>query len=328
MNDLLIVGAYVGSKESEEILHESMTRLCPYFDIALVTHSPISERIQKLVKYFIYDHRNEIMQDKVTTVYWGSYPTFDYEIHPNGIRRYYSFAIYRSLTNAIKMLSDEYDSFIYLEGDAYFSPEDAVKLRDMKQVAKDNNKEGMFISFGSDFLCSTYFFCSMAMFKKAFPFFKNSNDYMAHCNKIGSHGQLENFLYRGLSHTNSLAQVHIIDGTKGLNYFPTSQIGISFTTGKDNNSSITYTSEVLRSSDSNDLVFMYIVHQNIPNSEPSRKMYIDGEFIMELPTTMFCTAFKINPKNDKFLLEIGRNKFYYDKSEILAESNKSFIKLK
>ena len=39
-------------------------------------------------------------------------------------------------------------------------------------------------------------------------------------------------------------------------------------------------------------------------------------------------AYIKNSKNDKFLIEIGSNKFHHDKLEIFADSNKSFIKLK
>lgn len=327
MNDLLIVGAYIGSKQSEEMIYEAMSRLAPYFDIALVTHSPVSERIQKLVKYFIYDQRNEVMTKEVGTIYWGNYPTFYYEIHPNGVRKYYSFAIYRSLTNAVKMLSDNYDSFVYLEGDAHFSPEDAVKLRNMKQVAKDNKKEAMFISYG-DTLCSTFFYCSMKLFKDTFGFYNSSDEYMSRCNQIGSHGQLENFLYKSGEYGKRLDDMHILNGMGGINYFPTSRVGINHTTGKDDSVPVPFTAEVFRSDDSTELAFMYIVHQNTPNVPPSFEMKLNGDFITSLPTCIFSTAFKIYPQTDKFLIEIGPNKFYYDKNEILSVSNKSFIKLK
>lgn len=327
MSDLLIVGAFINSEKSEHMIYEAIRRLSPYFDIALVMHSPASERIQKLVKYFIYDQRNEVMTKEVATVYWGNYPTFDYEIHPNGVRKYYSFAIYRSITNAVKLLSSDYDSFIYLEGDAYFSPEDAIKLRNMKNVAKEQGKKGMFISYG-DTLCSTFFFCSMELFKNTFGFYNNSDEYINRCNQIGSHGQLENFLYKSGEYSGTLSDMHVLNGMGGINYFPTSKVGINHTNGKDDSVPIAFTAEAMRLKDTNELAFMYIVHQKTPDAPESFAMKLDGEFITNLTTDIFSTAFKIYPKNEKFLIEIGSNKFYCDTSEILAESNKSFIKLK
>lgn len=327
MNDLLIVGAYINSERSEKMIYDALTLLVPYFDIALVMHSPASERIQNLVKYFIYDHRNEVMQKEVSTIYWGDYPTFYYEIHPNGIRKYYSFAIYRSITNAVKLLSKEYDSFIYLEGDAYFSPEDAIKLRNMKNIATSNKKDAMFISYG-DTLCSTFFYCSMELFKSTFGFYNNSDEYISRCTAIGSHGQLENFFYKSAEYNNSINKMHILNGMGGINYFPTSRVGVNHSTGKDDSVPVAFTAEVFRLNNTQELAFMYIVHQEIKDCPNALSLHIDGEFITRLSTSVFSTAFKINPKNDKFLIEIGSNKFHYDKLEILAESNKSFIKLK
>lgn len=327
MENLLIVGAYINSAESEEMIYESVSRLVPYFDIALVTHSPVSERIQQKVKYFIYDHRNEVMTKDVGTVYWGDYPTFYYEIHPNGVRKYYSFAIYRSLTNAVKMLCEEYSSFIYIEGDAHYSPEDAIKLRNMKKVAEDNGKQSMFISYG-EHLCSNFFYSTMDFFKNTFGYLKSSQEYAERCTTIGSHGQLENFLYKSIAYNNAFDNAHILDLMHKPGYFTNTVSGLSRASGKNDNIPLTFTSEVFRLQGTNELVFMYIVYEKKPNVPDSFIMKLDGEVITTLPSHIFSTAVKINPKNDKFLIEIGSNKFYYDKNEILSESNKSFIRIK
>lgn len=321
------MGAYISSQQGEEMIYESVSRLVPYFDIALVTHSTVSERIQSKVKYFIYDHRNEVMTKDVGTVYWGNYPTFYYEIHPNGLRKYYSFAIYRSLTNAVKMLCEEYDSFIYIEGDVHFSPEDAIKLRDMKKVASENGKKSMFISYG-EHLCSNFFYSEMDFFKRTFGYLKSSDEYTQRCSQIGSHGQLENFLYRSIAYNNAFGNAHILDLMNKPGYFPTSVGGLSQASGRADNIPLSFTSEVFRLQGTDELVFMYISYDKKPNTPDHLALKLDEEIIMQLPTYTFSTAFKINPKNEKFLIEIGSNKFYYDKNQILSESNKSFIKLK
>lgn len=327
MNDLLIMGAYIGSKESEEMIYESVSRLVPYFDIALVTHSTVSERVQNKVKYFIYDHRNEVMTKNISTVYWGDYSTFYYEIHPNGIRKYYSFAIYRSLTNAVKLLSDDYDSFIYIEGDIHFSPEDAIKLKDMKKIAKENGKECMFISY-RDHYCSNYFFSTMEFFKTTFGYIKSSEEYTQRCAQIGSHGQLENFFYKSIEANNFLHKSHILDLYTKPSYFQSSTGSLSVSTGKNDSIPLSFTAEVLRLHGTNDLVFMYVLCQKIHGVPEFLEMKLDGELLTTLSTDAVSTAFKINPKNEKFTIEIGTNSFYYDKNEILSPTNKSFIKLK
>lgn len=327
MNDLLIVGAYINSIEGEEILYKALERLCHLFDIALVTHTPISERIQKQVKYFIYDHRNELMTTEISTVYWGNYPTFDYQMHPDGSRKYHSFAVYRSLTNAVKLLSADYNSFIYLEGDWFFSPNDALKLKNMKSIANEKNVQAMFISYG-DFLNTNFFYSTMDFLKQTFMLFNSKEEYMDRCRQVGAHGQLENYFYRSIAHQNLFDKVYIIDGIGMPSYFPESQGNLNSSTGRGLNNAITYTTDVFKAHDELSLVFMYINHNKIEGAPDSYQMLLDGEHVTQLSTNVFSTAFEIYPKNDKFLIEIGSNKFYYDRNEILAESNKSFIKLK
>lgn len=327
MNDLLVVGAYISSKDGEEILYEALTRLYGMFDIALVTHTPVSERVQKLVKYFIYDQRNELMTMEVSTMYWGNYPTFYYEIYPDGSRKYHSFAVYRSITNAVKLLSSDYDSFTYVEGDWWFSPEDALKLKRMKSVAKENGKRGMFVSYG-DFLNINYFYCTMDLVKNVFKLYDSKEEYIDGCKQIGSHGQLENYLYKAIEQNNILDEVIIMNGINAPGYFESSKGDLSRFSGNNAVGTITYNSNVLKLYGTNELVFMYINPTKPENAPVAYEMKLDGEYVTMLSTDVFSVAFVIKPKNNNFLIEIGPNKFYYEKNNILSESNKSFIKLK
>lgn len=326
MNDLLIVGAYINSVEGEYILNESISRLSNLFDIALVAHTPISERIQNQVKYFIYDHRNELFVKEVSTVYWGNYPTFDYEIHPNGSRKYHSFAVYRSITNAIKLLSTDYDSFTYIEGDWWFSPEDAIKLKNIKSIANKNNKSGMFFS-APEFLHTNYFYCKIDFLKNVFKLFDSKEQYISRCRQIGSHGQLENYFYKSIEFNNLFSEV-VVEPISDT-YFPTTRANLNIANEKNTNNASTYVTDVLRIHNTNDMAFMYINNNKIEGAPDSIPMYMDGEFVTMLSShPNSYTAFKINPKNNNFLIEIWNNKFYYNKDNILSDTNASFIKFK
>lgn len=325
MNDLLIVGAYINSQEGENVLYEAVKRLSDLFDIALVTHTPVSERIQKQVKYFIYDHRNELFVNEVSTVYWGNYPTFDYEIHPDGVRKYHSFAVYRSITNAIKLLSNEYDSFTYIEGDWWFSPEDAMKLKGLKTKATENNKQGVFFS-APEFLHTNYFYCTVDFLKNTFQFFNSKEEYIHRCRQIGSHGQLENYFYKAIEFNKLFDQVIVEPITE--NYFPTTQGNLNVANEKNLNSATTYITDVLRVHGTNDIAFMYINSVQLDGALDEYAVKLDGEHIAAVYSGIFSVALKISPKNDKFLIEIGSNKFYYNKNKILADTTSSFIKFK
>ena len=194
---------------------------------------------------------------------------------------------------------------------------------------KNHGKIGksMFISYG-EHLCSNFFYSEIDFFKRTFGYLKSSDEYTHRCNKIGSHGQLENFLYRSIAYNNAFDDVHILDLMNKPGYFSTSVGGLSYASEREDNIPLSFTSEVLRLQGTNELVFMYISYDKKPNFPDFLTLKLDNEIITELPAYTFSIAFKINPKNDKFLVEIGSNKFYYDKNDILSESNKSFVRFK
>ena len=321
---LLIMGAYVKSYEGEDILHEAVKRLCPYFDIALVTHTPVGKHVQNNIKYFIYDHRNELMYNKIATIFWGKTDKYYYEMHPDNSRGYHYFAVYRSMMNAVKLLCDDYDSFVYVEGDCHYAPKDAIKLQELITDTKESGKQAFFISYG-DFLNTNMFYCDMEFFKNVFGFYKNSDDYMARCDQIGSHGLLENFLYMSAKHGGVIDNMHIIDGyTSEPLFSKESKFDMNRNTGKEITEKTSYTFEVLRIKNTNDIAVLYMASEGRDGTLP---IYLDDHYIMDLPSTNHNAAFKITPENDRFVIKIGANEFSFDKNKILNNNNKSFIEL-
>jgi hypothetical protein len=326
MNDLLIVGAYINCPEIEQIVYDGLVQISPHFDIALVAHTPASERIQKLVKYFIYDARNEIMYKDIGTVYWGNYENFYYEMHPTGTRGYHSFAMYRSLTNAVKLLSAEYDSFTYIEGDSLYSQEDIAKLKTFKTIANENNKQAYFVLYGN-LLSTMFFYSKMDFVKKAFLMFKNSDEFLERCRAVGSYGDLENYLYMSAHHQNLLDEIHIIKGDGMPSMFPTSKIDLNRNNGKGSSEMTPYVFEIMKVENTNEIAVLYLNHSSESLVE-HYPFYVDDEFIKNFPATHHMSTFKIYPKNNKFILTLGKNKFSFDKDHILSESSKSFIRYK
>ena len=97
---------------------------------------------------------------------------------------------------------------------------------------------------------------------------------------------------------------------------------------KNLNSATTYITDVLRVHGTNDIAFMYINSVQLDGALDEYAVKLDGEHIAAVYSGIFSVALKISPKNDKFLIEIGSNKFYYNKNKILADTTKSFIKFK
>jgi hypothetical protein len=121
---LLITSSYPSTEEGEKILKSVLEQLKDDFDILLATHCPTSKDIQSMVKYYIYDHRNEMIDQDPQVHFWADYPKFFFKIHKEEGTKHHSYAVYRSLMNAVYLMQDYYDDFIYIEGDCLFSKED------------------------------------------------------------------------------------------------------------------------------------------------------------------------------------------------------------
>lgn len=334
--DLLIIGAYPSTDKSSELIYRTISQLNNHFDVALTTHCPADKNIQQIVKYYIYDHRNEMVPDDPTIYTWADYPTFFCKLFATGNKKsHHSYAVFLLIINAIKMLGDYYDSFYYVEGDCLFSDEDVLKLKSFKDICKQNEKEAMFFTFGGNFLSALAFFCKTEFFKKAFPFLNSSEEYTNHCQNIQSFGIIENFFYQNLYTKNMINDVYTINGNiTGIDeYFPTSKIGLTSMINGETVFDIPYNSDYLinvaRIENTQELAMIYLNENN--NFNPDKfvpEIYMDGQLLTTVQGGKCAIAIPIFPKNNGFTITHGNKVCKFKKELILDPSNESIVILK
>lgn len=325
---LLITSSYPSTEEGEKILKSVLGRLTEDFDVLLATHCPTSKDIQSMVKYYVYDHRNEMIDQDPQVHFWADYPKFFFKIHKEEGNKHHSYAVFRSLMNAVDLIGNYYEDFIYIEGDCLFSKEDILKLKQFRTICEYENKEAVFFKY-HQFLSSLIFYSKMKFFKDVYTFPKTSDEYEKHCKAIGSYGTLENFLYQSIEHKQAYDRVYAIENANMAEYFNTSNLGINtFLDGKVVYEHPYFTDVAKLDGTTGDVAFCYISNGEHTFESPV-DVYLDEEKIITLPTGPHATVLKIEPKNDEFSIRFGNYRARkYRKNWILNPKNLSYALLK
>lgn len=324
---LLITSAYPSTEDGEKILKTVLEQLNGDFDILLATHCPASKELQSMVKYFIYDHRNEMLDQDPSVHFWADYPEFYFKIHKEE-SKHHSYAVFRSLMNAVYLMRDYYDDFIYMEGDCWISKDDILKLKQFRTLCQYENKDALFFKYPA-FLSSLVFYSKIKFFEDVYPFPKTSQEYEKICKDIGSYGTLENFLYRNIEVKNAFEKVYAIENAKMAEYFKSSSLGKNtFLDGKVVYQHPYFTDVARLEGSDGRLAFCYLTNEEHTFDEPM-DIYLDDEKITTLPTGAHATVVPIEPKNDEFSIRFGNHRVRkYKKSRILGPNSQSFAKIK
>lgn len=322
---LLITSVYVKNEAGENMVKSALKSLISEFDVCMATHSPLSKDIQSMLKYYIYDHRNEIIQNHPSFHVWADYPSFYFKSHHVSHLPNPSYAIYKSYMNAVHLLSDYYDDFVFLEGDCIFSPEDVEKLKNFKSICEKENKDAFFFVY-PEMLSTLFFYSKMSFFKECFPILKTPEEYLNYCDKIGSWRSLENFMFKCVEHKNALNRIH--NGGNKENYFDKSLIGLTSSSDAINGCiAREYTAYILNVENTDEIAFLYICDKEGVSEEMD--VLLDGEKIYTIPKGIHANVLKINPKNEDFFVKIGDNpEIKYNKTFIFQNRNVTYVRIK
>jgi hypothetical protein len=322
---LLIVGSYPSEQKTEQVLQSVLERVNNDFDVLLVTHCPVSKEIQNMVKYFIYDCRNDFIPSNPNVNFYADYPKFFFRIYQLANHKNHSYAVFRSIMNAVNFAKDSYDSFVYVEGDCLFSEQDVIKLKNLKNISETNNKKAMFLKFDYVFV-STIFYSSIEFFKNTFKFSNSSDEYIINCKEVGAYGTLESFLYKSVERKKLFGDVHMLENIGIEKYFATSKHGMSAFAEDGIVTDMVGISTVLKIENTTDIAFVYL--NKSPRAD-KLEVYVDDVLCETIPNSLTGMVFKINPKNQEFVVRISDARLIkFNKNSILDPKNRSFVRLK
>lgn len=322
---LLIISSYPSTDVGEKMLQSVIARVNNHFDVLLVTHCPVGKETQSMVKYFLYDHRNDLIPSNPNVNFYADYPKFFFRIYQSEKHKNHSYAILRSIMNAINFAEDSYDSFVCMDGDSLFSEEDVIKLQNLKSICDAENKQALFFKF--DYvLAGTMFYSTINFFKNTFSYAKSPEEYIENYKKVGSYGTFENFLYKSVEHKNAFDELYTFVNVDIIKYFTTSTFGLSTFVDGEVVTNSAAVSTVLKIENTQEIAFVYL-NKNKRTAES--EIYIDDVFYETIPAGFAARVFKINPEKNEFIIKMGNNRLLkFNKESILDPKNKSFVRLK
>jgi len=179
--DCVIVQYYIRDYNDEYILNKSIDSYKKLnLDIILISHSPIPEKIQKKVKYFLYDSDDELVTfedayyntkviiDTCKRFILGDKIVFPFLFIVDDL----AYTFYKAVYNVYKFaLNMGYENSYYFIGDSYINDKDVEKIYEIRDDTLCQNKFGYFeIYLQKDHLSPFFWFVNNRWFlENGFP---------------------------------------------------------------------------------------------------------------------------------------------------------------
>ena len=175
MKEAVILGAYTDTIEKEWSLIKTILDWKKHnIPIILSTHYPVSEKIQNLVDYYIFD-KEQYMEEKLMVSQW--YRCESFQITAKANRPYHAAAALIAFQNAIRSIGDKFD-FIYLQD--YDVDLNKQELFNIVRPLQSSNYELFVFNWKGDVrgYAATVIFFKQGAFNKIWGDLQSVDDYL------------------------------------------------------------------------------------------------------------------------------------------------------
>lgn len=201
--EAIIIGTYPNTSKRNQLTIDCIRSLKPLNrKIILVSHYPVSEEIQKMVDYYIFDKENPLTHHSYYTKFYNITNEYHAEININGLKdTNQSFTVYTNLINAMNSAKQlGFKSAFYITYDVVVHKNDLPEI--VNSFRSINSGKGAYLAtlntpFGKGIQTTamtfdTEFFC------QKFKQIKEASEYNEWCKNIGAENFLEDFLIKVL----------------------------------------------------------------------------------------------------------------------------------
>lgn len=226
-DDIIVLNSYPNTIERKTILKNSLEQFKKSNkEILLVTHYPVDIEIQQLVDYFIYDKRNQMLDESILTWYANGKFYLQTLCGKFGCA---SYAGLLSIQNAICFAKNLGKKLVYyFEYDCLISDYDLKRINLLKNEIYKKGKRGYvrLDSHGKDIknkgMTTLFFIIEVDLFFENFNIIKNPDEYK---NNVSNGIALEFYFYQGLS--KNLSQLEVVESDYLKENFPNSIFNLS-----------------------------------------------------------------------------------------------------
>lgn len=319
---LVIIGAYPKTEYSIDVLKSAISALNNQFDILLATHYPVDKSIQNMVSYYLYDCRNDIINNESDWyIFYQAHDTFYFQNKEKRNSSNYHYAVYRNIINSLMFARNYYEDFYYIESDTVFDEKDLDKFKKIKEDSLENKKRACFFARKDNFFHTTVFWSEIEYFLNTIPFLKTAEDFIKITN---GNNCIEHFIanaydkYDSFVHTNLMLNIHPAE------YFYNSKLDLL----TSENEYIVNNCRVLLLRDFNSTNIFFICSEGGDLARVgTMEVKIDGILIFnkEVNHSKDTTFIQVFPKSNVIEMEVNGTVRQYYVEEILNNTD-SFIR--
>jgi hypothetical protein len=241
-DDIYIISTYPNSSIKYEITKKCIQSLKKDGKkIMISSHMPLSEELQEMVDYYVYDGFNPLIKHTLYNNYWYDTSDFRAEVlfetlsKNNNLNQ--SLTCLNNIENSISLAKSlGYKRVINVTYDYIFSESDIKTINNLLNRIENENKEGYFMQFSDndfDTLKSVFFIINTDTYKEIFTNPRTPEKYNQECSNMNCDNFLERYFYKKLEnykdrliidHTTEEklfnGEINIFSGVEYLTYLP------------------------------------------------------------------------------------------------------------
>lgn len=206
--DLVIIGTFPNTKKRNQLTKDCIASIRPTGrKIMLISHIPVSDEIQKLVDYYIYDAYNPLVAHSYYTRFFYNDDDCEVELQINGLKdTNQSLCVLTNLFNGFKAAKGlGYEKVFYITYDVVVDSKDVDAINiSLGELTKYN---AHFCTIDTPFgkgVQTTAMSIKVDWFLKAFDDVRNPEEYNQICKNIKSENFLEDYFMKRVSSDKSI----------------------------------------------------------------------------------------------------------------------------
>lgn len=203
-DEAIIIGTFPNLKKREQLTIDCINSLKPLNrKIILVSHYPVSEEIQSMVDYYIFDKENPLTHHSYYTRFYNITDEYHAEININGLKdSNQSFTVYTNLYNAMAFANKMgFTSAFYTTYDVVVHPDDLKAIEESFWSIKQGYVSAYLSTLNTPFgkgIQTTAMTFYTDYYLDSFPKLESAEEYNQLCKSLGAENFLEDFLMKSV----------------------------------------------------------------------------------------------------------------------------------
>jgi len=213
------------------ILKENITKKCienlkkDGRKILLASHYPVSNELQSMVDYYLFDSYNPLIEHTLYKYYWSDMGNVRVDLNLDKLPNYnnlnQSLCVLNNLENSIRFAYNlGYKRIINISYDFILEHENLNTIDNLCKRINEDGTKGYFMKYGEGdmtLLKSVFFIINTDFYIKIFENLRTPEKYNNECEKIGAQNFLENYYMNQLKNYTHLLTIDETDEEKLFN---------------------------------------------------------------------------------------------------------------